>query len=120
MFDRHLNIHGFDLHDVAILAAALENLVHSEARDRLEAAYKLTNGARSDGVLSEEDAKRTLRTYLLMYVLQRRYHYSQLTRKLADRVFEQIERAYPMWNNSVLFLEETYKAVLEEEAVPTD
>merc|ERR1719356_1059161 len=117
VFDKHLNIHGFDLHDVAILAASLENLVHIEARERLQAAYELIGGERSDGIISEEEARRTMHTYLLMYVLQNNYHYSFWTPELLNKINEKIDKIYPMWNSSAQFLEEIRKAVLEEEAV---
>merc|ERR1719240_2272170 len=54
VFDKQLNTHGFDLHHAAVLAATLENFVHVESVERLEAVYKLYQLSSSDGNASEE------------------------------------------------------------------
>lgn len=60
-----------------------------------------------------------MHTYLLMYILQNKVHYSQMTSRLFDKIYPKMDQYYPMWNSSVEFLERTRKAVLEEETNST-
>merc|ERR1719450_174361 len=71
VFDKQLNTHGFDLHHAAVLAATLENFVHVESVERLQVAYKLHNLSPNDNNASEQMVARAMKTYTLMYVLQK-------------------------------------------------
>merc|ERR1719222_819452 len=43
LFEERLGGHGLSLHELAILAATLEHLIHDEAVDRLQAVYRAHN-----------------------------------------------------------------------------
>merc|ERR1719379_2988037 len=68
VFDDKLNGKGFDLHQVAVFAATLENLIHTESVERLQASYRLS-GFQTTDKLSEEDAERVMRTSMIIFVL---------------------------------------------------
>ena len=40
LFEQRMDGHGLNLHEVAVLASALEHLVHDEAKGRLVAAFE--------------------------------------------------------------------------------
>merc|ERR1719482_217543 len=54
LFEKRLGTHGLGVKELAILAATLEHLVHEEAIERLNVAYRATNFTNED-VLSEEE-----------------------------------------------------------------
>merc|ERR1719413_92191 len=68
IFDDKLIGSGFDLHHVAVFAATLENLIHAESIERLQASYRLLDLPTS-GRLSERDAESVVKTYMMLFVL---------------------------------------------------
>jgi hypothetical protein len=52
-----------------------------------------------------------MQTYTLMYVLQK--NYSNATQRWVRAAFRKIDSIYPTWNNTVSFLDEVRKSVLE-------
>merc|ERR1719502_2664747 len=68
VFDDKLSGKGFDLHQVAVFAATLENLIHTESIERLEATYRLL-GLDTTAKLSEQDAERVVKAYMIIFVL---------------------------------------------------
>jgi len=111
VFDKQLNTHGFDLHHAAVLAATLENFVHVESIERLQAAYRLVGLSPGDSNASEAMVTNAMKTYTLMYVLQK--NYSNATQRWVRAAFRKIDTIYPTWNNTVNFLDEVRKSVLE-------
>merc|ERR1719199_74420 len=55
LFEKRLGTHGLGVKELAILAATLEHLVHTEALDRLKVAYLARNITEED-VLTDEEA----------------------------------------------------------------
>merc|ERR1719284_1608296 len=111
VFDKQLDKEGFDLHHAAVLAATLENFVHVEAIERLQAAYKLAGLSPDATNVSEAMVADAMKTYMLMYVLQK--NYANATRGWVKRASGKINDIYPTWNNTVKFLDEVRRSVLE-------
>jgi len=68
LFHSRLGEHGFGLHELAVLAATLEHLVHKESLMRLSVAYRSLNFSAED-VLSTQDGEEVMDTYMAMYIL---------------------------------------------------
>jgi len=114
IFDKHLENQGFDLHHAAVLAATLENFVHVEAVERLEAAYNLLDVKKDDVGISDEKMSEILKTYAVLFVLNDHSHYAN--RRWLDSVMKQVHKIYPGWNKTIEFLEEIRETVLEDES----
>merc|ERR1719195_2017827 len=54
IFENRLTNHTFGLHELAVLAATLENLVHDETIERLDSAYAAHGFSNESVSLSEE------------------------------------------------------------------
>jgi len=67
LLEEHLDGRGINLHEVAALAAALEDLVHAEAAERVDHVYKLLQ-LPSSGFISGEKADALVETYMMMYL----------------------------------------------------
>merc|ERR1719456_714826 len=59
---------GLGLHELAVLAATIEHLVHKEALSKLGEAFQLHKRLPTD-LLNVEDANEILETYMMQYVL---------------------------------------------------
>merc|ERR1719325_56957 len=67
LFEDRLNSTGLDLHELAVLASMMEQLIHSEAEDRLKVAYNFSNQAVTQ-VLSRPSAMEVVETYMAIYL----------------------------------------------------
>jgi len=118
LFDEKLSRHGFALHQVAVFAAALETLVHSESLERLEAAYRVLGLSRSE-TLSEEEAVQAIRAYMLIYNQKpQSLELSALTRRHFDAMDRIAGSLYSTWAETQKFAQGIRQRILED--VPAD
>merc|ERR1719503_297972 len=68
IFEKRLAGRGFGLHEMAVLAATIEHLVHSETIKRMGDTLKLHNRLPTS-VVSEQEADSLLDTYMMSYIL---------------------------------------------------
>merc|ERR1712151_622899 len=68
LFEERMGERGFELHDLAVLAATLENLVHRETLQRLELTYKALERPTEDP-LSIEEANEVIDLYMSGYIM---------------------------------------------------
>ena len=68
LVEKDLHGRSSQIKDLAVLAARLEDLLHSEAVERLADAYSV-RGVSMDGELTEEDADFVTEAYMMVYVL---------------------------------------------------
>jgi len=67
VLEERLGGRGINLHEIAALAAALEDLVHAEAADRIDHVYGLLQLSKL-GRISGQDAGRLVEAYMMMYL----------------------------------------------------
>jgi hypothetical protein len=99
---------GFGLHEVAVLAATLENLAHKESLDRLAGTYRTLNRSAEDPVTKEESHE-LIDTYMAGYILG-----INLSTKSVNEVQNQISdlpQAYPEWHKTQKFVREVQTSV---------
>merc|ERR1719213_733284 len=68
LFEQRLGGRGFGLHELGVLAAIIEHLVHSEAIKRLGDAFKVHNSLPT-AVMNKDEADNVLDTYMTSYIL---------------------------------------------------
>ena len=68
LFEARLTDHGLDLHDLAVLASVLENMVHDEADIRLSAAMHAQEKPIQQ-LLNATEVTEVLETYMASFVL---------------------------------------------------
>eukprot|EP00929_Paragymnodinium_shiwhaense_P042961 TRINITY_DN2214_c1_g1_i1.p1 TRINITY_DN2214_c1_g1~~TRINITY_DN2214_c1_g1_i1.p1 ORF type:complete len:568 (-),score=147.23 TRINITY_DN2214_c1_g1_i1:84-1787(-) len=110
IFERHLNDHGFGVHQVAVMAAMLESFVHQEVMERLAAAYRVLGFVPQQEGLAEEEAMNIMDAYMLMYVLG--LNHNSVTRAEFDEQFRTAEEVYPAWPETVTFVRELRQSLL--------
>merc|ERR1719379_1150799 len=111
VFDDKLTGKGFDLHQVAVFAATLENLIHTESIERLQATYRLM-GLETTAKLSEQDAERVARTYMMLFVLS--LNHTDVSKEEFDLNANDILEIYPTWPDTVLFVDEVRNSILAD------
>jgi len=68
VLDNRTQGRGAALHDVAAMAAALEDLIRNEAKTRIELAYEI-EGLNVNDSITRSDAKKVLDTFFLSFLL---------------------------------------------------
>lgn len=103
-FEKRVLSKGFNLHDLAILAATFEHLVHKESVARLEVAYQV-HSIKLDEVTSLEDTEKILDTYMAMYIIGFMLSNASLpTAKQAKELEQNAPDLYPTWNETKSFV----------------
>merc|ERR1719215_1543338 len=113
LFEKQLAGRGFGLHELGVLAATIEHLVHSEAIKRLGYAFKVHNFMPT-ALLSESEAEEVLDTYMVAYILGEDLSVMNLSEAL-DHKLEMPEN-YMAWSVTQEFVRATRKNIMETEA----
>mmetsp|Transcript_89419 Transcript_89419/g.208206 ORF Transcript_89419/g.208206 Transcript_89419/m.208206 type:complete len:571 (+) Transcript_89419:94-1806(+) len=113
LFESRLEGHGLGLHEVAILAATLEHLIHDEATDRLRTAYEVNNVA-LDQHCDGPKVRKVIDTYMVMFLLG--VNSSQSSHAAIVEHRAAILRVYPSWPQSQKFTREVQREVVEAHA----
>jgi len=111
LFDDRLNSTGLDLHELAVLASMLEHLIHSEAEDRLKAAYNFS-GQVIMQVLSRQSAVQVIETYMVMYLSG--FNATKLQRAKMRHIIDHVQKYKPDWENTRKFLREVQRDTTHE------
>merc|ERR1719336_1395355 len=67
LFEERLDGRGLGMHELAILAATLEHLIHDEAVERLRLSYDAL-GLKGENRVRPEKAKDVLKVYMLLFI----------------------------------------------------
>jgi hypothetical protein len=111
LFEGRLGQHGLGLRELAILAATLEHMVHTEALQRLNVSYQGTGFSLED-VLSNEEAIQVLDMYMSVYILGFMHEdLNTLTGGMAKEMHDNILEMYPTWPETQQFLREVHSSV---------
>merc|ERR1719336_2727544 len=100
LFEERLDGRGLGMHEVAILAATLEHLIHDEAVERLKLSYdalKLSMGNR----LSPGRAKRVLKVYMLLFL--KGVNASEMEDFDVGEQTARMRSEYPGWRDTINF-----------------
>merc|ERR1719198_762311 len=101
LFEQRLGGRGFGLHELGVLAATIEHLVHSEAIKRLVQAFRVHDFLPTS-VLSEADADTVLDTYMTSYILGE--DLSNMTLDQALDLKAEMPEVYMAWNETQEFV----------------
>jgi len=101
LFEKRLNGRGFGLHELGVLAATIEHLVHSEAIKRLGKAFKVHDFLPTS-LMTEKEADDVLDTYMTSYILGD--DLSNMTLKDAQELKAEMPEVYMAWNETQQFV----------------
>jgi len=113
MFEERLKGKGFGMHEIAILAATLEHLIHDEAAERLKASYEV-HAFPVEERLSKKSLERVINTYMVFFILGK--NVSETTRNGIMRHEAQIQTMYPSWPESKKFARDVLESVTRANA----
>jgi len=112
LFDERIQ-DGLGMHEIAVLAATFEHLVHKESLSRLQIAYDSLKFS-SEDVIGKEDVTEIMDTYMMIYLMAglRFQDVSQLTPEFVQGLRQNMTRFYPRFPEVQQFLREVEGEVL--------
>jgi len=115
LFEKRLGGRGFGLHELGVLAATIEHLVHSETIKRLGDTMNLYKRLPTS-VMSVSEADDLLDTYMMSYILGDAVRSKTLKEALALK--SRMPKIYLAWTQTVEFVHKVRRNVTESEASP--
>lgn len=113
LFEKRLAGMGLGLHEVAVLAATIEHLIHNEAVSRLGAALDVHKLPVMRPV-SATDASMVLDTYMISYILGEDLR--NLTLASVQRIEKDMPSIFLAWGDTQKFVRDVQKTVTENAA----
>jgi|Transcript_124950 hypothetical protein len=101
LFEKRLGAEGFSLHELAVLAATIEHLIHDETVNKLGEAFNVHQILPID-VLSEMEADTVLDTYMMAYIIGQ--NLSSMTLGDARELASQMPEIYADWQSTQKFV----------------
>lgn len=113
VFEQRLGGRGLGMHEVAILAATLEHLIHDEATGRLKAAYR-AHKIPLERRIRKDEAERVVDTYMVLFLLGE--NGTALEPSAIKAKQDVIHKVYPTWPDSQKFTREVQESVIRTRA----
>jgi len=113
LFEERLKGRGFGLHELGVLAATIEHLVHSEAIKRVGHAFRVHNFLPTS-LMNESDADDVLETYMTSYIMAE--DLSNMTLTQALELKNDMPEVYMAWNETKEFVRATRVNVTKADA----
>eukprot|EP00930_Biecheleria_cincta_P026950 TRINITY_DN1893_c0_g1_i6.p1 TRINITY_DN1893_c0_g1~~TRINITY_DN1893_c0_g1_i6.p1 ORF type:complete len:619 (-),score=125.74 TRINITY_DN1893_c0_g1_i6:12-1763(-) len=114
LFETRLKEYGLDLHELAVLAATLENMVHAEADVRLAATFQAVEQPMQGKQMNGSEADHVIDTYMASFVMG-----ANLTSLSKEELLENernILEFYPTWPETQGFLRQVQAQVMPNAA----
>jgi len=108
LFEARLQEHGLNLHELAVLAATLENMVHAENDVRLQAVMNAF-GKPLNGNMNGSEATDVIDAYMSTFVLG--VELSELSPSLILEKASTASEQYPGWPDTTQFLRQVQESV---------
>jgi len=108
LFEKRLGGMGFKLHELAVLAATIEHLIQEEAVSRLRSAFRIHDTS-SAGILSDDDAKEMLDTYMMAYITSE--NLDTMTHEAAQKLVAELPEMFAFWTETQEFVHGVQKNV---------
>merc|ERR1719316_1483430 len=112
LFEKRLGGRGFGLHELGVLAATIEHLVHTETIKRLGDAFRV-HDLLPTSLMSESEADELLDTYMTSYILGE--DLSNATLQEALDLKAEMPEVYMAWNDTQLFVRTLRRNVTESD-----
>ncbi|CAE7257061.1 HERC4 [Symbiodinium sp. CCMP2592] len=115
LFEDRLKDQGLGLHELTVLAATLEHLIHDEAVNRLEVVYEVHNFSMSDRV-QEVVLQDLIDTYMTIFLVGSQ----NFTAATVSNDRAQIVDGYPGWHDTQKFTSQVRSSVVASKDLDSD
>mmetsp|Transcript_72584 Transcript_72584/g.183527 ORF Transcript_72584/g.183527 Transcript_72584/m.183527 type:complete len:590 (-) Transcript_72584:68-1837(-) len=110
LVEQHVVRKRLGLEELAVLAATVEDLIHSDALELLTMAYEVHNFSMQEALGNEEEEDLVIRTFVLFFTMP----WTQGPHNDTSKVHKLLRAAYknnPGWNDSMMWVEDLKGAI---------
>eukprot|EP00439_Symbiodinium_sp_Y106_P008311 s6350_g1.t1 len=115
LFEERLKDQGLGLHELTVLAATLEHLIHDEAVHRLEVVYE-AHGLSQDARVKEVALQDLIDTYMTLFLVGSQNFSATSVSKERDMIVE----SYPGWQETRKFTMQVRSSMVAEKGSSSD
>jgi hypothetical protein len=101
LFEQRLGKGGLGLHELAVMAATIEHLIHQESAKRLGVAFKL-HGFLPTMTMDVDDAEDVLDTYMAAYIFGDSL--GNMSEASPKKIIANVQRSYGAWSETQDFV----------------
>jgi len=112
LFEKRLAGKGFGLHETAVLASAIEHLIHNEAVSRLGAVFNMFELSVTSPI-SEDEVSEVLDTYMATYI--QGMALDDMTRDTARQLNKMMPDMFLAWKQTQRFVDSVRKSMIRDE-----
>jgi len=109
LVEQHLGGRGFGLHELAVLAATLDDLIHGESIERLTKAYA-AHEVPVESITTRDMADLIIQTYMVFLILPNE-KLMKLNSKQLQRLMPKIPKVYPGWDDTMMWVRDLQKSI---------
>jgi hypothetical protein len=109
LYETHYRNNEFGARDIAVLAAAYEQIVQQESLQRLGVSY-LANHWKKSEILNGDDVGTVLDTYMSIYIMGSERNSTAMSISEARRLHKSIDSMYPSWPQTQRFLRDVHNS----------
>jgi hypothetical protein len=117
LFEKRLAGKGFGLHEVALLAATIEHLIHNEAVSRLGHAFNLYSLPVTSS-LTEAEVMEVLDTYMMAFILGE--DMNNMTQNMARTLTSKMPEVFLAWQDTRNFVQGIRQNITKAEGDTAD
>eukprot|EP00441_Pelagodinium_beii_P025354 CAMPEP_0197660806 /NCGR_PEP_ID=MMETSP1338-20131121/51071_1 /TAXON_ID=43686 ORGANISM="Pelagodinium beii, Strain RCC1491" /NCGR_SAMPLE_ID=MMETSP1338 /ASSEMBLY_ACC=CAM_ASM_000754 /LENGTH=470 /DNA_ID=CAMNT_0043238237 /DNA_START=190 /DNA_END=1599 /DNA_ORIENTATION=+ len=117
LFEERFHGQGLGMHELAVLAAILEHLIHKEAVQRLQISYD-SLGLPQGGRLNEFVSAKVMDTYMSLFILGK--NASSMSSEEVSSLVLSIPSSYPGWHDTQKFVQQVRSEVIAAKASESD
>jgi hypothetical protein len=110
LFEKRLDGKGFGLHELAVLGATIEHLVHNEALAKLGSAFTIHDHLPTME-LDADEANEVLETYMASYILGQALNSTMRSLTLINRLKERMSKIYLAWPETQVFIRDVTDSI---------
>lgn len=115
LFEERLKDQGLGLHELTVLAATLEHLIHDEAVQRLEVVYE-AHGLSQDARVKEVALQDLIDTYMTLFLVGSQNFSATSVSKERDLIVE----SYPGWQETRKFTMQVRSSMVADKGSSSD
>lgn len=111
VFEERMKDRGLGMHEIAVLAATLEHLIHDEAVGRLEVVYEAHNIS-TESAIGELELQNLIDSYMTIFLMGQQNFSASSVSEQRENVIE----AYPGWHDTQKFTQQVRSGVVASKA----
>jgi hypothetical protein len=117
LFEQRLEGKGLGLHELAVLASTIENLIHNEAAGKMAAVFEVLMMS-ATGILTEDEVDEVLDTYMMAFIIGQ--NVTSLSLRKVKKLNVMMPEIFTGWRDAQEFVRRVRRNITSAEQIGLD